>query len=43
MYLLESPRRGDSEKYTKRIIYKKKKVFKVPVTDAVDGSYSVSL
>ena len=27
VYLLESPHRGDSNKYTKRIIYKKK-VFK---------------
>ena len=28
VYLLESPRRGDSNKYTKRIIYKKKSVQK---------------
>ena len=42
MYLLESPRRGDSNKCTKRIIYKKK-CSKVSVTDALDGSYHVSL
>ena len=34
VYLLESPRRGDSNKYTKRMIYEKK-VFKVSVTDAL--------
>ena len=42
MYLLESPRRGDSKKYTKRVIYKKK-CSKLSVIDAVDGSYQVSL
>ena len=42
MYLLESPRRDDSKKYTKRIIYKNK-CSKTSVTDAVDGSYQVSL
>ena len=39
---VESPRRGDSNKYTKRIIYKKK-CSKASVTDALDGSYQVSL
>ena len=39
MYLLESPRRGDSNKYTKRMIYKK--CSKVSVTDVLDGSYQV--
>ena len=42
MYLLESPRRGDSNKYTKHINYKKK-CSKVSVFDALDGSYQVSL
>ena len=42
MYLLESPRRGDSNKYTKRIIYIRK-CSKVSITDALDGSYQVSL
>ena len=42
MYLLESPRRGDSNKYTKHMIYKRK-CSKVSVTDALDGSYQVSL
>ena len=42
VYLLESPCRGDSNKYTKRIIYKKK-CSKVSITDASDGSYQVSL
>ena len=42
VYLLESPRRGDSNKYTKRMIYKRK-CSKVSVTDALDGSYQVSL
>ena len=42
MYLLESPPRGDSNKYTKRIIYKKS-VQKISVTDALDGSFQVSL
>ena len=39
--LLESPRRGDSNEYTKRMIDKKKcsKVFEI---DALDGSYQVS-
>ena len=41
MYLLESPRRGDSNKYTKRMIYKKM-CSKVSVTDALDGSYQVA-
>ena len=41
MYLLESPCRGDSNKYTKRIIYKK--CSKVLVTNALDGSYQASL
>ena len=31
MYLLELPRRGDSNKYTKRMIYKKKSVQKYPL------------
>ena len=35
-------RRGDSNKYTKRIIYKKK-CSKVSVTGALDGSFPVSL
>ena len=39
MYLLESPRSGDSNKYTKRMIYKKK-CSKVSVTDALDRSIS---
>ena len=42
MYLLESPRSGDSNKYTKHIIYKKN-CSKVSVTDALDGPYQVSL
>ena len=42
VYLLESSRPGDSNKYTKRIIYKKR-CSKVSVTDALDGSYPVSL
>ena len=42
MYLLESPRRGNSNKNTKRIIYKNK-CSKVSITDALDGSYQVSL
>ena len=42
MYFLESPRRGDSNKYTKRMIYKNK-CSKVSVTDTLDGSYQVSL
>ena len=42
VYLLESPRRGDSNKYTKRMICKKK-CSKVSVTDALDGSNQVSL
>ena len=36
---IASPRRGDSNKYTKRMIYKKK-CSKVSVTDALDGSIS---
>ena len=36
--LLESPRRGDSNKYTKRLIYKK--MFKVSVIHSLDGSKS---
>ena len=43
MYLLESPHGGDSNNYTKRIIYKKKKCSKGSVTDALDGPYQVSL
>ena len=44
MYLLESPRRGDSNKYTERIINKKKiNCSKVSVTNALDGSYQVAL
>ena len=39
---IASPRRGDSNKYTKCIIYKKK-CSKVFVTDALDGSYQVSV
>ena len=42
MYLLESPRRGDSNKYTEHMIYKRK-CSKISVTDALDGSYHVSL
>ena len=44
VYLLESPRRGDSNKYTKPMIYKKK-CSKVPVfvTYVLNGSYQVSL
>ena len=42
VYLLELPRRGDSNKYTKHIIYKKK-CPEVSVFDALDGSYQVSL
>ena len=42
MYLLESPRRGDSNIYTKRMVYKRK-CSKISVTDALDGSYQVSL
>ena len=37
-----SPRRGDSNKYTKRMIYKKK-YLKVSVTYALDGYYQESL
>ena len=40
VYLLESPRRGDSNKYTKRMICIKKNCSKVSVTDALDGSIS---
>ena len=45
VYWLESPHRGDSNKYTKRMIYKKKKkkCSKVSIIDALDGSYQVSL
>ena len=39
VHLLESPRRGDSNKYTKRIIHKKD-CSKVSVIDALDGSIS---
>ena len=39
MYLLESPRGGDSNKYTKRMIYKEKSS-KVSNTDALDGFIS---
>ena len=42
VYLLESPCRGDSNKYTKRMILKKK-CSKVSATDALGGSYQVSL
>ena len=38
-YLLESPRRGDSNKYTKRMNYKKKSST-VSVIHALDGSIS---
>ena len=42
MYLLESPRRGDFNKYTKRLIYNRKKnCSKVSVTDALDWPYQV--
>ena len=41
MNLLESPRGGDSNKYTKRIICKK--CSKVSVTEALDGFCQVSL
>ena len=37
MYLLESPPRGDSNKYTKCMIHKKNEL-KVSVIDALDGS-----
>ena len=39
VYLLESPRRGDSNKYTERMIYKNKSS-NVSVTDALDGFIS---
>ena len=42
VHLLESPCQGDSNKYTKRMIYKKK-CSKVSVIDALDGSCQVSL
>ena len=42
MYLLESPGRGDSNKYTKCIIYKNK-CSKVSGTNVLDGSFQVSL
>ena len=42
VYLLESPCRGDSNKYTKHMIFLKK-CSKVSATDALDGSYQVSL
>ena len=38
-YLLESPRRGDSNKYTKRMIHKKN-CSKVSVSHALDGYIS---
>ena len=38
VYLLESPRRGDYNKYTKRMIHKK--LLKISVIDALDGSIS---
>ena len=38
VYLLESPRRGDSNKYTKRMIHKK--LFKRIHNHALDGSIS---
>ena len=38
MYLLESPRRGDSNKYTKRMMHKN--CSKVSVIHALDGSIS---
>ena len=42
MYLLESPRRGDSNKYKKRMIYNSKKnCSKVFLIDTLDGSYQV--
>ena len=41
MCLLESPCRGDSNKYTKRMIYKRKKCSKVFITDALDGTYPI--
>ena len=44
VYSLESPRRANSNKYTKRMNYnRKKKCLKVSVTDALDGFYQVSL
>ena len=42
VYLLESPRRGDSNKYIKRMIHKMN-CSKVSVIDALDGSNQVSL
>ena len=36
MYLLESPHRGDSNKYTKRMIMKE--LFKISVIHALDGT-----
>ena len=42
VYLLELPWRGDFNKHTKRMIYKKK-CSKVSVTDALNGFYQVSL
>ena len=38
-YLLESPHRGDSNKYTKRMVYKKK-YLKYRLLYALDGSIS---
>ena len=40
MYLLESPYRGDSNKYTKDMHYKRK-CSKLSVTDVLDGSCQV--
>ena len=40
MYLLESPRRGDSNEYTKRIIHNKKNCSKVSNFHAFGGSIS---
>ena len=43
VYFLESPRRGDSIKHIKRMIYNRKDCSKVSITDALYGSYEVSL
>ena len=40
MYLLESPRRGVSNKYTKRMIYNRKTVQRYPFTDAIKFLYN---
>ena len=39
--LLEFPRRGDSNKYTKRMIYNSKDCLKVFIIGVLHGSYQV--